>query len=160
MKGLWLMLVVLVACEPPPDVEPLACRNQEPGEGEVGVGNRSTGFIPLVDGEDVEIVFGPQGMHMVVVSMRLQNLELPEAGGIQNRVAVAIRLNGELVGGTVGELRPSAIRGDTTEFLGMRAILTMAEIEPLDGREVEIAITVRDGCGRDIEAAMIVRLWL
>ena len=150
MRWFALLLVLLVACEPEPDVEPLPCRNAEPGVAALGAGDLSTGFLPVDDGDDLPLVFGPQGMHMVVVSVRVEDLEPAQAGGIGNRVTVAVRHDGEVVAGTLADMQPSVEQQHLSDFLGIRAIFTAAEVELLDDEEADVEVTVRDGCGREL----------
>lgn len=146
------LLGFLAACRPAPDVEPLPCRNPEAGLAELGKGDLDTGFIALEDGDEIEVVFGPQGMHMIVVSARIVDFEAAGAGGTGTDVSVAIRYGGEILGGTVGQLEPSLETEDGVEFLGIRAVFTVSEIEPFDGVPAEVEMVVVDGCGREISA--------
>ena len=50
-------------------------------------------------------------------------------------------------------MEPSIVAGDATDFLGLRAVITEAEIELLADEELEVEITVNDGCGREIIAS-------
>ncbi len=166
MRGLRALLLLAATlalttgCEPPPDVEPLPCRNPEPGVAELGVGDLSTGFLQVVEGDDIPVVFGPQGMHMVVVSSRVLNMEPAQAGGIGNRVSVALRHDGVVVGGTVNDMQPSADTPAGTDFLGIRAVITHAEVEDLDQVVADVEVVVRDGCGRELVAERELRFVL
>lgn len=160
MRCFALLLVLLVACEPEPDVEPLPCRNAEPGVAELGAGDLASGFLEIADGDDIPVVFGPQGMHMITVSTRIVDMEPAQAGGIGNRVSMAIRWEGEVVGGTVNDMQPSEVIGDTSSFLGIRGIITEAEVEILDEQIAEVETIVRDGCGRELKASRNLRLIL
>jgi len=164
MTKLPLLLVVLVAtgllaCEPAVDVEPLPCRKREAGSADLGGGNLSTGFVPLDNGDTIFVQFGPQGMHMIVVSVVVDDFELPSAGSSGNEIAVAIRYQDEVVGGTVTQVFPS-LKGDTASFLGLRAVITQAEVEELANEAVEVDATVRDGCGRAISTGRELTLLL
>jgi len=152
--------VAALGCEPPEDVEPLPCRNPDPGLAELGRGDLATGFLEAVDGEDIPLVFGPQGMHMVVISARVIDLEPSRAGGIGNRISVAVRSDGVVVGGTVNDMQPSEEDDESTDFLGIRAIMTAAEVELLDGELADVEVIVRDGCGRELSAERSLRLVL
>lgn len=154
---LWLLLPL--ACEPAPDVEPLVCRIAEPATLTVGLGDLGTGFVEIEDGDDVPVVLGPQGLHMIVVSVRLDQFEMPSLGD-QTKVSIAIRQDGELVGGLAGDLPPTTVAGESVEFLGLRAEFVVAEIEPFVGKRADIVVTVLDGCGRDIRVSRSLRLAL
>ena len=43
-------VLALAGCRPPADVEPLACRNAEAGEAQLGMGDLDTGFVAAPDG--------------------------------------------------------------------------------------------------------------
>ena len=146
-------------CEPPPDVEPLACRNAEAGTAELGIGNKVTGFVPLEDGSDIAMILGPQGQHMITTRGRVHNLELPSgAGGSAFRVAVTAAVDDKVVAGTAGQFGPATAPGNAVEFLGMWTILIGDSIRELDGRMSVFTLTVTDGCGRDVTTTKNLRL--
>lgn len=152
-----LLLLLLAACEPPPDVEPLACLNDVPGEAVLGEGDLTTGWTPLEDGDPIQISFGPQGMHMIVVAVAVTDLEEPGAGGDGTQIRVAMDWAGDIVGGTVSTMQPSTLDGARQEFLGIRAVITEAEVDVLADELIDVAATVVDGCGREIEARRTLR---
>ena len=148
----------VLACEPPPDVEPPPCRNPEPGVIEVGAGDLFVGFRPLADDDEVRIELGPQGLHMVVVSARVFDLEPASAGRPTHRVFVALRDDDRLIGGTVTDVEPLDGSRGSVDFLGLRAILTVDDVNPLVGRNAELTLTVLDGCGRELTATRTLRI--
>ncbi len=154
-----LMALSTAACVPAEDIEPMVCENVQAASPDFGIGNMETGFTAIDDGQDIHIVLGPQGLHMIVVSVRLNGFEMPSVGSDRSRVSVAIRHDGQLVGGTYARLAPSRIEGQDVEFLGLRAVFTH-EVKPLDGRIASVAIGVTDGCGRDVRVARTLRLSL
>lgn len=166
MAGLRLGLSGLVAvlgaggCRPPDDVEPSACRNPEPGAATLGTGDMEAGFVPLEAGDPLMISFGPQGMHMVVVSIRVTDIETARAGGSAGRVEVALRQDDVVVGGTSAQIAPSEVDGDVVDYLGLRAIFTVAEIEEVGDRSATLEGTVVDGCDRVLAASTDVWLTL
>ena len=153
-----LLALVLLACEPVPDEEPLPCRNLEAGVADLGAGDLDSGYQELVDGDEITIVFGPQGMHMVTVSSRVIDLEPAQAGGIGNEVSLAVRVGGEVVGGVVSDMEPASQVGEVSDFLGIRGVFTEAEVDRLYGELAEVEVVVRDGCGRDLTAQRELRL--
>ncbi len=155
-----IALLLVQACEPAADVEPLDCDNPVPGISIVGKGNLETGFKDLEDGADLLFVLRPQGMHMIMLSARIFDMEPAQAGGIGNRVTVAVRHEGVVVGGTVADMQPSLVAGEATDFLGVRAVFTAAEIDLLDQEVADVEITVRDGCGRELVAERPLQLTL
>jgi len=159
-RAAWLVLAVaaaLAGC----GGDALECANPEPGVVEVGVGDLDTGFTPVGDGDDVLVVLGPQGLHMVVVSARVQGFEMPAAGEMC-QVAAGIRSHGELVGGTVGRMDPELVveQPGTALFLGLRAAFTIEDVRPLEGTEAQLEVVVTDGCGRELEGSRTVTLTL
>ena len=151
IRLLLALALLLAACEPPMDVEPLPCRNVLPGTAELGIGNLATGFQPRDDDAEVYVEFGPQGMHMLIVSVRALDLEKPSVGGGGNRLRIGIRHDGYVVGGTVSEVQPQVIDERTSDFLGLRPIFTVAEIDELVGEDIYVEAIVTDGCGREIK---------
>jgi len=147
----------LLACEPAEDVEPLACENPVPGVGEVGLGNLESGFLELADGADVQVVLGPQGLHMITISARIEHFERPSQGGGRALVTAATRVGGAVVGGNIAHLIPEAAGEDMVEFVGVRSIFT-AEVEAFVGQVADIVLTAHDGCGRKITATRKARL--
>ncbi len=149
--GAPLALMLLVACRPAPDEEPLPCRNDEPGEALLGAGDLGTGFLELED--ELLVAFGPQGMHMVILSLRVWDMEEPAAGGFGSEVRIAMLDDGEVFGGTLATLTPSVEEVEYVEFLGLRAVITAAEVEGVTGRPIELVGTVIDGCGRELSSS-------
>lgn len=150
---------VLAACEPLPDEEPLPCMNPEPGVAQLGRTDDSMEFVELEEYEEVAVQFGPQGQHMLTLSDRLEGMEAASAGGLGHPLSYAIRVDGELVGGTVSEgLPPSRTDGDIDYFHNIRGIFQAAEVEPLLGSVAEVEMTVGDGCGRLLSDTMLVTL--
>jgi hypothetical protein len=147
---LWMVLGLPLACAPADDVEPSPCRNPAPAFAELGTGNLVAGFVPVAEGDAMVVELGPQGLHMVVLSVRLEGFEMPTAGAQPTRVRVAIRQDGQFLGGTDEDLPPAVVAGEDVEFLGVRATMTVEEVEPYIDEIAEISATIRDGCGRDV----------
>ena len=152
-RRLLLAALALTACDSTEDLE---CLNPDPGIAEVGAGDLTTGFIELADGDDISVVLGPQGLHMIVVSGRVSDFEMPTRAPIH--VEIGIRADGAIVGGTVSDLEPSGSTGGAVELLGLRAVFTVEEVRPLDGRLAQVELVVVDGCGRRVESTRTVRL--
>jgi hypothetical protein len=148
--------IAAIGCMPAPDVEPLACQNEVAGVASLGVGDLDVGFAPMEDGDAVQAQLGPQGMHMLMVSVRVDRLEAASVGSIGTEISIRIEQAGAVIGGTVADMQPSAESGDITDFLGMRAIFTVDDLEELTGEPIEVEAQVRDGCGR---ALVSIREW-
>ena len=150
--------LLATGCNPPSDIEPLACRNEDPGVAALGMGDLDKGFTPVEEGDTLPLVFGPQGMHMVVLSVQVDNLEASAVSGLGNEVAIGLYQDDEVVGGTKGDMVPVAGSEDVAEFLGIRAIITAAEVEEFGNQVAYVEATVVDGCGRELTDGMV--LWL
>ncbi len=120
----------------------------------VGSGNLGSGFQELTDGDDLLVSFGPQGQHMVTISLQVWGMEEPLAGGFGSDLSVAMLDDGEIFGGTVVTMVPSVEEEDYVEFLGLRSIITAAEIGVMTDRPIEIVGVVVDGCGRELESSV------
>lgn len=149
-----LVAVGLLACQ---SVDTTGCRNPEPGWVEVGVGDLGSGFVAVTDGREIEVALGPQGLHMIMVSARAWSFESSWASATC-RVTVAIVHEGTLVGGNVADVAPADTRSDPVEFLGLRAPFTVQEVRPLDGELVEVVVTAKDDCDRNVEGSRTFRL--
>ncbi len=150
--GLLIALSLLAACEPEPDVEPLVCTIEEPGIATLGLGDQSTGFLDVEEGSAAQITLGPQGLHMIVVSVRLEAFEMPRLTSVPTGLQIGIWLDEEVVGGVVEQVAPSLETADFVEFLGIRSIITVEDLHTLDGQMSRIEVEVIDGCGRAIVA--------
>lgn len=140
------------ACMPPVDEEPLACLNPEPGTIEMGAGDLKTGWSAVADGDEIRIVFGPQGNHMIVVALAVTDMELPQSG-LASLVTVSLERDQVVVGGTVGLLEPTDVDGDRLEWLGIRAAITDADVSHLIDETITVVGSVEDGCGRELTVA-------
>lgn len=137
---------------------PDQCENPEPGVAELGLGDLDSGYVPATDGGDVRVVLGPQGLHMIVVSVRVWQLEAPPAGE-PCHLGVAIDHDQQLVGGAIADVMPVAGAGGATDFLGLRTTFQISDVRALDGELVQLVANVTDGCGRSIQATRTLRLY-
>ena len=126
---------------------------------EIGLGDLETGYASMDDGADVPIVLGPQGLHMIVVSVRVDGLRTTP--GDLHRVTVAVEHEGAVVAGTVGEVASAPAPGDSVaDFLGLRVVFAIEEVRPLDGVAATVIATITDDCGEEIAAERGIRLRL
>jgi len=139
-----------------------SCPPGPPGVVEVGLGDLDTGFVAIDDGDEVTVVLGPQGLHMVVVSARVYAMQMPPMDATTVRMAVAIRAGGRVVGGTVADVVPASPLEDgaRVELLGARAVFTVEDVRALDGVAAELDVVVTDGCGRELRGTRTVTLTL
>ncbi len=136
-----------------------ACPAERAASAEIGLGDLATGFSPMSDGTEVPIVLGPQGLNMIVVSVRAVDLA-PSADGA-HPLAVGVYHGGEVVAGAIGTLEPvPAEDGSAADFLGLRVVFTLSEVRPLDGQPAEVQATITDGCSQPVLATRTVTLTL
>ena len=147
------------ACSSPADPgsdDPCALRPVVPG-GSVEVGLAGTPFRPIVDGEDVDLVVGSQGLDMFVVSARTQELDV--GSGDQEGVVVftVFDANEQEISFDFScrlrEFVPSTSPGSVSGSMvlaGLYGLPLLTEfITPqLEGSRVTIQVEVRDTAGR------------
>lgn len=123
---------------------------------EIGLGDLDTGFQPMADGDDVMVVLGPQGLNMIVVSVRVDSMDPGE-----HHVTVEVDHSGDLVAGAVADIVPEESPPDPAAyFLGLRVVFAVDEVRPLDGQLADVTATVTDACGDPVVATRSVRLRL
>jgi len=121
---------------------------------EIGLGDLDTGYQPMADGDNVMVVLGPQGLNMIVVSVRVDGLEQGEY-----HVTVEVDHDGDLVAGAVAYLEPELSPPDLAAyFLGLRVVFTVDQVRPLDGQLAVVTATVTDACGDPATATRNVHL--
>lgn len=158
LKPLPLLCALLLACEPAADVEPMACEKPEPASVNIGTGDKVTGFKALPEGSDIRVSLGPQGLHMIVVAVVLDDFETPKLGAQQSAPHVVVRHEGQVVAGSIDNVKATTQGEGEVVFLGIRTQFDFDEVDTLFGSLAEVAVTVRDGCGRDIRATRTFRL--
>ena len=134
------------------------CPTAEPGRAELGLGDLDSGYVPADDGGDVQVVLGPQGLHMIVVSVRVWQFDAPPTGE-PCHLTVAMDHQQQLVGGAIADVMPVAGADGTTDFLGLRTTFDISDVRALDGELVELDATVFDACDRAVEAKRTLRLY-
>ena len=151
-------VALAVACVPAADIEPAACRNPKPAIAELGTGDLNTGFKPLADGADALVTLGPQGLHMILVSVKLTGFETPAAGSGRSQLWLSVRNQETFLGAIPATEKPVTIDGQTVAFLGLRPVMTLDNVSDYFGKLSEVEVTIRDGCDRMIHAKRTVRL--
>ena len=156
----WLATILgcLTACVPAPDVEPSACRNPLPAVAEIGSGDENTGFKPMADGDNALVTLGPQGLHMILVSVKLTGFEAPSAGSGQSKLWLSVHNQDTLLGAIPATESPIVLDDQNVVFLGLRPVMTLDNVSDYFGKLSEVEVTIRDGCDRLITARRIVRL--
>jgi len=151
-------LGAVCACVPAPDIEPSACKNPKPALAELGTGDLNTGFKPLADGDDALVTLGPQGLHMILVSVKLTGFEAPAAGSGRSQLWLSVRNQDTFLGAIPAQEKPVAVDGQSVAFLGLRPVMTLDNVSDYFGKLSEVEVTIRDGCDRLIHAKRTVRL--
>ncbi len=125
----------------------------EPAEPAVELGTGLYAFEPLVEGEPIEVVFGPQGGYHLEGSIRVQGLQAGDAESLSDPSNPTIRfevlLDGEsiLLSGdyTQGlEVAPVEDRPWSHQMIGRRVILDIEDDDPLVDEQVELSVEVAD----------------
>ena len=141
-----------------PDEEPSACHNAEPAIAEIGTGDENTGFKPMADGDNALVTLGPQGLHMILVSVKLTDFETPSAGSGQSKLWLSVRNQETMLGAIPATERPIKLDDRNVVFLGLRPVMTLDNVSDYFGKMSEVEVTIRDGCDRLIHAKRTVRL--
>ncbi len=148
----------LAGCVPAPDVEPSACQNPVPATAEIGTGDENTGFKATADGDNALVTLGPQGLHMILISVKLIGFEAPAAGAGQSRLWLSVRNQDTLLGAIPATESPLPVDATSVVFLGLRPVMTLDNVSDYFGKLSEVEVTIRDGCDRLITARRVVRL--
>lgn len=142
-----LLLALLLGCpgEPP---EPFLA---------IGTGERA--FVPLADGDEAEVVYGPQGGYHVVASLQVAGVDPGDPDDLGDPDNPTIRLvarhEGEALAAFVYEqgLREARERG-VYEMLGRLLILDIATDDEIVGDALLIEASVEDVHGVRLEAEL------
>lgn len=124
----------------------------------VGLGNS---FAPIVEGEQVTVQLGAQGLWMFVGAARVRDMEV---GSDEQRAAVQFDAiaNGRTVSLDVGcRAREFAVVGSDLEMVTPFFVALNPDFTPeLDGANVTLVVNVRDYAGRSAtdQRSIIARL--
>lgn len=151
----WVLMLALLpavaACDPSGDLEPPRCQGSEPPILELGTGDVATGFRPLADGALIHAVMGPQGLHMLFVSLRVDGYARSRVPGVDMRLEASASHDGEVVAGALPGARPAHLM-DRVEYLGIRVQFDKdTAAEKLAERLVDVHVAVGDGCERRLK---------
>ncbi len=113
--------------------------------------NDAASFQPLMDGDELEIVFGPQGLWMVVLSFRTRGLlEGPLF------LEATIRVD-DVVQGSLALQNQTAFAGPQGFFYYFNFFLVVSD-PTVSGRDATIAFLATDDDGRRVERTVTARL--
>jgi len=145
---------LLVACAGDlqvPDLDP-----------DLQLGTGVDAFVALDDGDEVEVVFGPQGGYHVDGSLRVQGIDPgdeDDLGDPRNPLTVfqVRREDGAIVSGLQGAeaiefrqgIRTAEMPG-TYEMVGRRILLDIRSDAELEGQTLTISVSVEDANGVDL----------
>jgi hypothetical protein len=149
------LLAVVDGCGTVADVEPA-----------ILLGTGESEFVALDDGDDIEIVFGPQGGYHVLGSIRVQGVEAGEADqlGAATNPSVSfdflaegqsILLSGDFVQGLEHAAADAAPWSH--ELIGRRVILDIEDDDPWVELDGELRVSLTDVEDRTVEGAVAVR---
>ena len=146
-------LALLIGCDPGTDMEPPGCTSDVPPEPEAGIGDLVEGFKPLDDGEVIEAIMGPQGLHMLEVSLRVNDFVQPRVPGMHLAFETEARFHGQVVAGATGNDARPVHDGDRIEYLGIRVTFAKDDAAAKYADQLlDVDIRMRDGCYRLLEA--------
>ncbi|MEQ1565838.1 MAG: hypothetical protein ABMA64_09390 [Myxococcota bacterium] len=126
-----------------------------PPAAELGTGDIT--FVPLVDGDPVDVIFGPQGGYHFNVSLRVQGIWPGNPTDIDDVDNPVVAFHAYVDGESV-ELQPGAstykqgidaVPGEpgVYQMIGRRLLLNITNDDQLDGVEtlIDVDVTDRDG---------------
>lgn len=134
-----------------PDVPRIDVGDVDASTGRVEIGTGLTEFIDIDDGDDVELVMGPQGGWHVDVALRLYDLDpadmqlLIEGFYVEDDESATIQIERLLT------LRRVRDEGDHFLRVGDQLVFTVADGSLVEGRDIRIevqAIQADGGIGR------------
>jgi len=157
-KLLAVLAIFAWACVPDADIEPTACQNEQPGTMEVGGGDMATGFKVLHDGDNALVTLGPQGLHMILVSVKLQNYEAPQVGAGRTVLWLSLYHGDKLLGATPVTQEPTVQPDGTMVFLGLRPTITADDAKAYFDKLATVEVSLRDGCDRMVTGKRVVKL--
>ena len=136
------------------------------GLAEVELGTGEIAFEPISEGQDLELIRGPQGGYHFLVSIRTKNLVGGDRGDLGNPTNPTITLDvvhdGEsliIIGPITQGLdaAPVSERPFTHQMTGRFAIVDVADDEQLEGEIVTLSVVVEDSEGVIVEDSVDVR---
>jgi len=139
------------------------CRNANQADAQLGTGDKVLGFVPLADGADLFVSLGANSMYMVTTSLRLTGFEQGAAGTAPPRVVATVRSPEKLLGAAESDRAPVQLEAtDSVAFLGVQTVLyndlVLPILESPTMTDVEVKMSLIDGCGRHVGATRHVRL--
>jgi hypothetical protein len=121
----------------------------------VEIGTGETEFVPLEDGDEVDIIFGPQGGYHFNTSIRVQGIHPGDPDHLDDPdnplTVLRAFLDGEQIDLDASTYKqgidPVPGEPGVYQMIGRRLILDIQSDDELDGREclIDVTITDRDG---------------
>ncbi len=151
------------------DASTVDCQFSEAVSVTLGGGTQQAGFVDMVDGGEMTVVLGPQGLYMVTPSVRTQGFYTGAAGRAGHpddpEILIEIFLSGSLIGGSASEHLGLTQTAAGDERLGIFTPFaddpdTAADdFDQYVGQTVMLRATVSDACDNSSsdELSIIVR---
>ena len=149
-----IALLLLLACSkpaPPADSGLAPADPCEPGpDPELVIGVGEAGYEPLIEGDPVELVHGPQGGYHVVLALAARSLDASDKWTL----LMSGTVDGELWGQTAPYADPRCNAEEGRQEAWNLLLIWDEGITPeeLDGRYAEIEVQVTDAAGTVITA--------
>lgn len=117
----------------------------------VELGTGELAFVPLADGDELDVIFGPQGGYHVLGSVRTLDIEPGDTEDLANprnpEVVFSLRVNGEpleIVGSYTQGLRPSDQPPWSHQMLNRFIILDIDDDDDIVGQTAEFTVSLTD----------------
>ncbi len=134
---------------------------------EIGGGSLQSGFVPLEDGAEMVITFGPAGAYMVIASLRVSGIDPGKSGRLASELDPLVDIEALLdttpigalgVCGTGPEYRGMQTTEDGAELLGVWVGFPTAQLDDLVGQTLTLRAEGTDVCGRHASDQLTVLL--
>lgn len=148
-----LLATLLLACAPNDldSADPCA-PGEEPA---LTIGTGETGFEPLPDDGQLELIHGPQGGYHVVIALEARFIDSSSAVEAE----LEARIDGEEVGRTLPILTFRCDRVTDALYAWGSLLIFDALPEALHGQTAEVSATVRDQTGAEASAQATILIW-
>jgi hypothetical protein len=137
-RALAVLSGLLFACSPPPPGGDDGGSDGGPIPSAVEVGSGSISFVPLTDGDPVDIIKGPQGGYHIWMSLRASKQLDPKLIAVKY---IVTELDGGEISLNASRLNLQA-NGDTNDWYGLQGLLPNPAA--VSGREVLLRIEAED----------------
>ncbi|MFT7522102.1 MAG: hypothetical protein ACI9MC_004254 [Kiritimatiellia bacterium] len=149
-----LAFLLTAACAPP---EPL-----------IAIGSGELDWLQMTDGDEIEVVYGPQGGYHFYGSVRLANIEAGDASNVESSLNPTTRFEAWVDDTPLVMIEPFTQGYDlaaedaepfTHELTGRLVIIDIDDDDEINGKDVRFEVTVTDHLGqvhRDVRNLLVV----